>query len=554
MRTSRSLRWGGAAALVAAFLVCGTLTQPRQAEADTPGPITTRVMNILQGALANGGTAGMFVKEVGGAEIAAQNEDTAIGPASAIKVLIHLYTIDQVEQGNAAFGDDVAVWQLGAGTTCPNVATMSTEDLDTATAAMMRVSSNTSTRGLQDHWTTATLNAYATSLGLAQTSLSGNNLGCDAGATPPIDGNSTTLAELGAIYEAVADSSELTGAFRQTFYNLMSGREQAESFGGDFTGIWNELVTMVDEEMPPGMPQTLKDSFLAGMTANHKGGSYLRCSGMAPCQIATEWLTWAGWAEFPVCEGGAAGVKQYVWGAYLQDVVDNAYSGTGSTSSGLVFLDVRAEPLREQLHDALESWGDCFPHWEVIAKVGGGNVLNPALPDYVPGTWVNKNVTLYLRCVPGDAPIKYFRGDKSITFNKDGEFFYEPRPQDECIDVNGAVAPPLAVPYGPIRIDKTAPVCSFTPSTIFVARNTVEHVVFTTVFSPDISGPAFSSATSVTAGGASVANIVTNGSPATSIEADVTMGSSTAGRVELVVTLVDNAGNSSTCKGIVRAK
>jgi len=225
MRTSRSLRWGGAAALVAAFLVCGTLTQPRQAEADTPGPITTRVMNILQGALANGGTAGMFVKEVGGAEIAAQNEDTAIGPASAIKVRIHLYTIDQVEQGNAAFGDDVAVWQLGAGTTCPNVATMSTEDLDTATAAMMRVSSNTSTRGLQDHWTTATLNAYATSLGLTQTSLSGNNLGCDAGATPPIDGNSTTLAELGAIYEAVADSSELTGAFRQTFYNLMSGRE-----------------------------------------------------------------------------------------------------------------------------------------------------------------------------------------------------------------------------------------------------------------------------------------------------------------------------------------
>ena len=106
------------------------------ARADVPGPITTRVMTILNAA--GSGTTGMYVKEVGGPVLAAQNENFAFGPASSIKVLLHLYIHDQVEAGAAAFTDDVTLYGGGPGS-CPNgAAVLGTEDLDDSAAKMMK--------------------------------------------------------------------------------------------------------------------------------------------------------------------------------------------------------------------------------------------------------------------------------------------------------------------------------------------------------------------------------------------------------------------------------
>ena len=60
------------------LLALACLVGATSARADVPGPITTRVMAILNAA--GSGTTGMYVKEVGGPVIAAQNESFAFAP------------------------------------------------------------------------------------------------------------------------------------------------------------------------------------------------------------------------------------------------------------------------------------------------------------------------------------------------------------------------------------------------------------------------------------------------------------------------------------------
>ena len=83
------------------LFVFTSLVGASSASADVPGPITTRVLAILDGA--GSGTTGMYLKEVGGPVIAAHAENFQFAPASTIKVLLHLYAHDQVQRGNAAY-------------------------------------------------------------------------------------------------------------------------------------------------------------------------------------------------------------------------------------------------------------------------------------------------------------------------------------------------------------------------------------------------------------------------------------------------------------------
>ena len=323
-----------------------------------PGPITTRVMTILNAP--GSGTTGMYVKEVGGPVIAAQNENFAFGPASSIKVLLHLYAHDQVEAGNAAFTDDVTLY-AGVNTSCPNAAAvLGTEDLIDSAEKMMKYSDNPATRAQYEHWPPfpGTINAYATGLGLTQTQFL-NFIGCDTG-DPAVDGNTSSLTDLGIVYEGVADGSVIGGTIRDSFYDNMSGREQEEDpADNDFTGIYPILRNMIDAEKPAGMPDALRNDFRDGLTAHHKGGSYARCAGMN-CVTRTQWLSWAGSAEWPTCEAGSVSSRSYVWGAFLDGTVDTSYNGV-STPADAAFLAVRAEPLREQLNAALATWGACYP-------------------------------------------------------------------------------------------------------------------------------------------------------------------------------------------------
>jgi hypothetical protein len=346
-----------AVALACALGLGGSMLHATSARADVPGPITTRVANILN---VGSGTTGLYVKEVGGPVIAAQNETFAFEPASSIKVLLHLYAHVQVQAGNAFYNDQVTLY-AGASGSCPNgAAVLGTEDLEDSAAKMMRVSDNPATRANWEHWTPvpATINNYATGLGLAQTTFP-NYIGCQIANAQAVDFNTTSLTDLGVIYEGVDDQSLLTGTDRAHFYNTMSGREQHESFGGDFTGIWQKLLTMTDQEKPAGMPSDLLQDFEDGMTAHHKGGSYGKCLNNS-CTQLQQWLSFAGSAVFPTCENQAFSSKSYVWGVFIHGSTDSSYNGVSSPADAALGA-ARAEPLREQMNAALAGWGACYP-------------------------------------------------------------------------------------------------------------------------------------------------------------------------------------------------
>ncbi len=340
-------------ALVGVALCCAVL--PAVARADVPGPITDRVDAIVS---AGGGTTGLYVKEVGGSVIAAKNETFAFEPASSIKALFHLYAHVQMQAGNAFPTDQVTLYAAGS---CPNgAAVLGTEDLTSSLGKMMRVSDNPATRAQFERWTpdAGWPGFLSTTLALGQTSVT-NILGCFAPGSLTFDDNTSSLTDLGIIYEGVSDTSLLQDPWRQSFYDLMSGREQFEDFGFDFTGIWPKLVTMSNQEKPAGLPNSLLEDFRDGMTANHKGGSYTRCDDNT-CNPTREFLSFAGSAEFPTCESGSFSSRSYVWGIFIHDA-SNPNPGAGSTAAGMALGNAAAEPLREQMNAALAGWGACYP-------------------------------------------------------------------------------------------------------------------------------------------------------------------------------------------------
>ncbi len=350
MRNLRATRLFGCALLLLALT---GLVGASSASADVPGPITTRVLAILDGA--GIGTTGMYVKEVGGPVIAAHAENFQFAPASTIKVLLHLYLHDQVQRGTAAYTDQVNHYP-GAADSCPKDATADgTEDIIDSARDMMQTSDNPATRANYEHWSPApaTINAYAASIGLTSTSFA-NPSGCALGLTN-VDGNTATLADYGRLYEGVADSTLLSGSVRDSFYENMNS-------------TYSKLADMVEAEKPAGMPDELRDDFLRGMLATHKGGSYNVCSGMN----CTRWRAWAGWARIPTCQAGSVSSRSYVWGAFIHNATDSA-GANGTAPAETAITAALAEPLREQLRAALAGWGACYPPDVAVTT-------NPAAP------------------------------------------------------------------------------------------------------------------------------------------------------------------------------
>lgn len=208
---------------------------------------------------------------------------------------------------------------------------------------MMQTSDNPATRANYEHWSPApeTINAYAESIGLTSTRFM-NPSGCALGLAN-VDGNTATLTDYGRLYEGVADGTLLSGSFRDSFYENMNS-------------TYSKLADMVDAEKPAGMPDELRDDFLRGMLATHKGGSYNVCSG-TDC---TRWRAWAGWARFPTCQAGSVSSRSYVWGAFIHNATDSA-GLTGTAPAETAIAAALAEPLREQLRAALAGWGACYP-------------------------------------------------------------------------------------------------------------------------------------------------------------------------------------------------
>ena len=141
---------------------------------------------------------------------------------------------------------------------------LGTEDAIDSAEKMMKVSDNPATRAQYEHWAPApaTINAFATSLGLTQTQFM-NYVGCDSGH-PAVDGNTRASPTSGPSTRASQTAPSSAARSATTSTRTCRAASRVEDDGFDFTGIWNVLVAMVEAEKPAGMPNELRDDFVAG--------------------------------------------------------------------------------------------------------------------------------------------------------------------------------------------------------------------------------------------------------------------------------------------------
>lgn len=302
--------------------------------------ITSRVGHLLRSG--TDGVTGLYLKEVDGPVLAALQEHRIFEPSSSIKVLHHLHAMLQVQNGSASLGQSVDIYEDVPGTSCPGGPTGGSETLSDALREMMRRSDNERTKAVAVAFGTQNIINTAQSIGMTNTTIN-HHPGC---GLPP---NDLTLADAGLLYEGVASGVLLNPTNRETFYELMAGKEMFLDEGYDFTHIWAPLLDdIINQEAPPTLTQAQRQGFKALMRLNYKAGGDTICTGGSCVYHRSV----AGWAEIPYCTNGLAVARQYVFGIFINDATD--MDATNDT-----FDNTKAELLREQISAALSDWSPC---------------------------------------------------------------------------------------------------------------------------------------------------------------------------------------------------
>jgi hypothetical protein len=328
---------------------------------------TTRLREIMRPALA-GGSYGIYLKRVGGAVAVNLKEGTIFEPASSMKVVHHLYAMRRIASG-AEHLDAPAdfIWYHYVPTdgpgVCPDPADETPANRVTSTmryglTQMMQASDNRTTRGYQLRYGHATLNAFVTSIGMANTELR-QIIGC--GFNNGLR-NDLTLVDAGKLYEGVANGSLLSGANRTTFYEIMLGGPIGSS---------SALATIVRQEASSlGMTTAEANSFIANTWTRTKGGSYDVCNPGA-CNPPYQYIrTAAGVISMPAkTAGGAFSHRLYVYGRFVEKLTMNCRfqnPGESAAAYGAVcpkwktaneaYTKAGNEVFRAQIRAALATW------------------------------------------------------------------------------------------------------------------------------------------------------------------------------------------------------
>jgi hypothetical protein len=308
---------------------------------------TTRVGNILRNN-GVGGTEGLYLKKVGGQVLANLEDAFVYEPASAIKVVNNLYAVNQVYQGNIKLSSPITHYVNGPDS-CPNPADPSgTEPLDLAMREMMWHSDNARTAEIDDWFGFANVNSYAASIGMKNTKFNGY-VGC---GTPP---NTFTLDDASTLYEGVANQTLLHPAYRGIFYSSMAGRAEYESEGYDFTGIWdNDIPKIINQVAPAGTTAAQKTAYMNAMNVAYKAGGYTLCQ--SDCAHILEDVDIAGWFQLPVCTAsGAVTYAQYTWGIFFSNAPDNSWYSGKTTVADTNFTAAKSELMRGQIATGMQS-------------------------------------------------------------------------------------------------------------------------------------------------------------------------------------------------------
>jgi hypothetical protein len=225
--------------------------------------------------------------------------------------------------------------------------------LGAALDAMMDVSDNRMTRGMVLRYGMANVAAYARSIGMADTDLTQDLIGClfENGVR-----NQLTLTDIGSLYEQVDNGSLLNPGNTSTFYNTMLGGAVPSS---------SPLGAVVRQEAAKVGKSADAASFIAAMNYREKAGNEFECvsSNCSTDPMYLDFTSVAGRITLPFKSGGAITPVDYVYGRFANDFVLDCLPGSGScpgdtdvTSAISTLGKTGAETYRQQIAAALATW------------------------------------------------------------------------------------------------------------------------------------------------------------------------------------------------------
>jgi hypothetical protein len=282
---------------------------------DNASPETRRIERMMAPGLASGGY-GAYLKRVGGSPSLDVNSGFVFDPASSLKVVYEVYAM-QHDHAILDTANAFSYWVKPTDPTnkdvCPDPAWETNANLvqttvRTGATNMMQISDNRATRGFQKRYGQATINTFMDSVGMAGSQIR-QMIGCgyDNGLK-----NDVTLADLGRVYEGVADGSLLSGTPRTDFYNILLGGPVSST---------SALADVVREEATAlGKSASVASQFISEMSTRSKGGSYDIC-GSSGCGVSyTYTRSVGGRIVLPYMVRGVLTPTEFVYGRFASDV------------------------------------------------------------------------------------------------------------------------------------------------------------------------------------------------------------------------------------------
>lgn len=291
--------------------------------------LTTKMGELL--GYGDDGATGAYLKEVQGPVLASLQPNFVYEPASSIKVTHHLYAMREVMFGNDDLGQTFIVAE-GLDFSCPNGGPpFNEQSLEETLQGMMQLSDNTDTEAIALRYgTNAINNMSAAVVGMANTSIN-HSPGC---ATPPL--NQMTLADSGLLYEKVATGLLLDPATREDFYRLMQSETTVNPWW--FTDDLENLIAEVATDL--GIPEMAAPYWDNTRLAWKPGGDTLNDG------TNHEYRAVSGWVSLPWCDAGSTtGTKEFVFGLFVHDAVDQDYANERLGQTVELFRDAIAVGL-----------------------------------------------------------------------------------------------------------------------------------------------------------------------------------------------------------------
>ncbi len=323
---------------------------------------TKRVAGLLAPGLKKG-EYGVYLQQVGGSRpLLGLNQGFRFEPASAIKVLYLLYAMRRVQAGLDSLSSDFVYYPDPADPNNPGVCpdpswetpgNAAHTTLSLALQGMMQVSDNRFTRGMALRYGMASVDSYAHSIGLANTHLRQDRIGCLF-----VNGvrNEFTAVDAGSLYAQVDSDSLLTPANTATFFSFMLGGAVPSS---------SALGDVVRNEALKAGKSADAAAFISAMTYQEKAGNEFMCV-VVSCNSSPQYLDFtsvAGVIRLPFKSGGTVVPRDFVYMRFGNDFVLPCVPGSGACAADVAAESAistlgtaGAETYRQQIAAALATW------------------------------------------------------------------------------------------------------------------------------------------------------------------------------------------------------